>query len=251
MIRFVQRYLIVLLACLLALTFSVWPQLMQKAAANMPSVLEQEASLVTYNPPNLGAPGETSDGGSRGCGDLLIALQPSRYNWGETADTHPTLWIHTSSAAQPLELSISEEDTQEPLYQTTFRPVDHSGFSRYVLPYDATSLALDTPYRWQVTQVCPSANDDYLEVEGVIVRRAISEELQAALNQAAPRGRVILLASNGLWYDALEALAELRLANETDETLAADWRSLLQDVQLDDSPKIEEMPLVSLYPQAL
>ncbi|MEO0770884.1 MAG: DUF928 domain-containing protein [Cyanobacteria bacterium J06649_4] len=201
--------------------------------ANAPiRIFDSEFSLITYNPPNRGAPGKTGDAATRGECPGIIALQPSLSNWGETTYTHPTFWIYLSDADQSVTLSISEEYSQKPFYSTRFISASEAGIGRYTLPYTAPSLAIDTPYRWRMDVSCPTENEAPApSVEGVVMRRAIPTALQAELNEAAPRDRIVLLSADGLWYDALDELAELRLANGVDETLEADWENLLQHVE--------------------
>lgn len=250
MIHLTQRYLIWLLACLLALWVTVGPRFLPQAVANDPSVLNPELSLVTYNPPNRGAPGRTGDAATRRCPGL-IALQPSETNWGETIDTHPTFWVYLSDAAESVTLTLSDEYSEQVIYETTFVPAAGEGIGRYTLPYNAPSLALDTLYRWQMTINCPTA-DRSPRVDGVIMRRAISEALQAELNEAAPRDRIVLLSADGLWYNALDELAELRLADSFDEALAADWANLLEYVQpLVNTEGGLAQPIIGLYPQGV
>lgn len=248
MVRIVQRYFLWLFACLLALAIMVGSQSLPKAVANDPSrAFDSEFSLITYNPPNRGAPGKTGDAATRRCPGI-IALQPSRSNWGETTHTHPTFWIYLSDAPQSVTLTLSEEYSKQAVYSTTFIPAA-AGISRYVLPYTAPSLALDTPYRWQMRANCSEPSESP-SVEGVVMRRAVPIALQAELNEAAPRDRIVLLSADGLWYDALDELAQLRLANGVDETLTADWGNLLQHVQpLIDTEGGLSTTVVEQYPE--
>ena len=140
-------------------------------------------------------------------------------------------------------------NSEQTIYETTFIPAAGEGIGRYTLPYDAPALALDTPYRWQMRTDCASA-DSAPSVEGVILRRAASDTLQAELNESAPRDRVVLLSADGLWYDALDEAAELILANGSDEAIAADWISLLKHVRpLADEEGGLIQPITGLYPQ--
>ena len=126
MMRLAKRYFIWLLACAITLSMVAWPQFIEKAAANTELVLEQSLSLITYNPPNRGAPGRTADGGSRRCSEA-IALQPSPANWGETTKTHPTFLLYVAGAADSVTLTLADEYSEEQIYQTTFTPTVRSG----------------------------------------------------------------------------------------------------------------------------
>lgn len=249
--KLARRYWVCLLAGALAISIAVWPQFADYAAANVPSAINQEFSLITYNPPNRGAPGKTADGGSRRCAEL-VALQPTPFHWGEGTDTHPTFWMYVSGAADSMTLTLADEESGELFYETTFAPTTVlSGVGRYTLPYDAPALALNTPYRWTMTASCPMT-DGKTEVNGVIMRRAMPETLQAELSESSPRDRILLLAANGLWYDAVDELAELRLANAGDETLTTDWESLLKHTRTEKFPnEVVNKPLHGEYPERL
>ena len=260
MFRLTQRYLLWLLVGLLTLAIMMGSQSLPQAVANDPGrVFDPEFSLITYNPPNRGAPGKTGDAATRGECPGIIALQPSLSNWGETTHTHPTFWIYLSDAAQSVTLTLSEEYSKEAFYSASFISAAEAGIGRYTLPYTAPTLALDTPYRWHMEVNCPTEDDAPApSVDGVVMRRAIPMALQAELNEAAPRDRIALFSADGLWYDALDELAELRLANNIDETLEGDWGNLLQHVEplvkldgglsatiVEEYPEIVPEPIVS------
>lgn len=250
MMRLAKRYFIWVLVCVIALSMAVLPQFAPKAVANNEVVLEQSLSLITYNPPNRGAPGRTADGGSRRCSEA-IAVQPSETRWGETTKTHPTFWLYVAGAADSVKLTLADEYSKEQIYQTTFTPTVRSGIGRYTLPFTAPSLAVDTAYRWTMSLTCPSADGESV-VTGVIVRRAMSEGVKAEFDDATPRDRVVLLAADGLWYDALNELAELRLANSSNAILANDWTRLLQYAKPEDvETDILKQPLMGLYPEVM
>ncbi|NJL09662.1 MAG: DUF928 domain-containing protein [Calothrix sp. SM1_7_51] len=43
-----------------------------------------------------------------------------------------------------------------------------------------------------------------------------------------------LYAANGIWFDSITLLAQLRQKNPNDSSLAADWQSLLQSIKLEN-----------------
>jgi hypothetical protein len=67
--------------------------------------------------------------------------------------------------------------------------------------------------------------------EGWIERVNLSSELQAKLSGKSPTEKASLYASEGIWYDALQILADLRRTQPTSATQGA-WQNLLQSVEL-------------------
>ncbi|MBD2259389.1 DUF928 domain-containing protein [Pseudanabaena sp. FACHB-2040] len=200
---------------------------------------------VQYEPPNRGAPGETSDLGSRPlcrrAATPFTSISPST-NWGETLESHPTFWLYLPYQASSVRLILRDEPTQEELYRTTFAVSGRDGVARFRLPETAPPLEVDRLYNWQFDFICDSENRSRFRVRGLVVRRALSEELQTQLREAAAQERVALLAEQGFWYDALTGLAELRLT-APDPILDAGWAVLLghASVGLED---LAEKPLL-------
>lgn len=182
------------------------------------------ADSVPYNPPNRGAPGEssTADAGSRGCG--LVALEPAQTHWGETLQAQPSFWLYATGPGT-VELVLSEESTNTVIYRGSFAATHGAGIGQYSLADTAAVLEVDQIYRWQFSLDCPGNPDPV--VTGIVVRRAAPEALQSALESASPREQIDLLAASGLWYDTLTTLATLRQANPNSPELATAWVDLL------------------------
>ncbi|WP_254721630.1 DUF928 domain-containing protein [Kovacikia minuta] len=71
-------------------------------------------------------------------------------------------------------------------------------------------------------------------MEGTIHRVVQDRAIAAQIESASPQQKVELYAQNGIWFDALTTLANLRLANPQDPALTSDWDSLLRSVGLED-----------------
>lgn len=195
------------------------------------------ANAVPYNPPNRGAPGRSStvrDAGSRGCG--IIVLEPTQTHWGETLQPQPTFWVYVSEPNRTISLTLTQASTDQVLYQATYTDIAQVGISRLPAPVDVPELIVDEPYRWTVSVDCPSEDEADPATTGIVVRRSPSSELTQQLANASPQERIDLLASNGLWYDTLTELGDLRLSNPSSEALLEAWASLLEHdfVQLGD-----------------
>jgi hypothetical protein len=77
--------------------------------------------------------------------------------------------------------------------------------------------------------------------EGQIERVEPNPNLVAQLKTASPRDRAALYAEAGIWYDAVNSIAQLRRSSPNDTAIAADWAELLKSVGLDT---ISQKPLI-------
>ena len=190
-----------------------------------------EFEPLEFEPPNDGAPGDREDAGSRPfCPQSdtpFTALVPGT-NLGFTAAEYPTFWLYTPYPSGVVELVLKDEYTKDTVYQTQFQLPDGPGIISLQLPDAAPPLEIGKKYRWTFDFLCHSPSV-VLSVTGVILRKPLTSALQPQLAIASPQQRVVLYAQQGLWYETLTELAQLRLANPQDTELAATWAALLQD----------------------
>ncbi len=148
--------------------------------------------------------------------------------WALTAAEAPTFWYYipyTLTPDLPVEF-ILQDDQGNNVYQTKFiASQKQPGVVKVRLPAKVAPLEVGKMYRWFFMIDCDP--DAPPLVEGSVQRIAPSATLMSQLQKATPRERVVLYAKQGLWHDALTALAELRSANPNDAALTADWVSLL------------------------
>lgn len=153
--------------------------------------------------------------------------------WGKTVAERPTFWFYvpyTLTAKLPVEFVLQDE-AQKPVYEATFTAIGTSpGIISFQLPSPAAPLEVNKMYHWYFVVNCDP--DDPIFVEGWIQRSLLNSELKRQLEQATPREQVSLYAANGIWYEAMTSLAELRHANPKDTSLTTDWTGLLQSVGL-------------------
>jgi hypothetical protein len=180
----------------------------------------------------------------------LVALIPST-NIGLTVAEHPQFWFYISSSSRRSFLAefVLIDEHENDVYKTpeNYRlPENTSGIISITLPQTSPPLQEGKYYRWVFSLICnPSDRSGDLTVNGWIERVPLESKLEQQLKTAAnPIDRVFLYANaeNGLWYEALTSLAQLRLSYPQDEQLAKDWISLLESVDLAD---IAQKPLTS------
>ncbi|MEW5859017.1 MAG: DUF928 domain-containing protein [Cyanobacteriota bacterium] len=157
------------------------------------------------------------------------ALNTFESVWALTAAESPTFWYYVPYALTP-DLPaefILQDDQGNNVYQTKFvASQKQPGVVKVRLPATVAPLKVGKMYRWFFMIDCEP--DAPPLVEGWVQRIAPSATLRSQLEKATPRERVVLYAKQGIWHDALTALAELRSANPKDAALTADWVSLLK-----------------------
>ncbi|BAY48635.1 hypothetical protein SAMD00079811_62610 [Scytonema sp. HK-05] len=216
-------------------------------------------------PPDRGAPGNRGEGASRGeCAALdlpLTALVPSYKQrlsnsqeegstmtkvWGLTSVEQPSFWFYVpyhQSDLQAIEF-VLQTDKNKTIYRTPVSVPQAPGIVRVQLQNTTTPLETNKQYHWffKVSVVCDPKQPPTLDyVEGWVQRVNLDAALRNQLKQPSPQQQVAIYALEGIWYDALTTLAELRLASPQDPRLAEDWKSLLKVIGLE---KVATQPLI-------
>ncbi|MGB3637775.1 MAG: DUF928 domain-containing protein [Rivularia sp. (in: cyanobacteria)] len=219
----------------------------------------------TLPPPPPGKPlaGRTRGGGRRGpCPDVeinLTALVPStkktlklgnieevRENvWGLTNSLRPVFRFYVpfnNKHSFPTEFLLQDEESKKMVYQSVVKLPSEPGIISVTLPETVKPLKENKNYRWFFNIYCEAQKPiPSLSVEGVVRRVKLSEELTKKINTAQPRKQAELYAAEGIWFNALNTLAQLRQQQSENKQLAEDWQSLLESIGMSD---ISEQPLV-------
>lgn len=241
-------------------TFSIysWPELAQRQPNPLRQTVARGEELlvarITYKDPDTAPPpGNRESSGTRGRPCLtgttpVTALVPDRRDktGGLTASGYPTLFFYVPATfAAKAELTLKDE-ADHTVYETAFT-IDGSrpGIVSIGMPAGSASkpLEIGKKYQWDLTVICDSNETSGNPfVRGWIQRVELSPDLKAKLDTAQQRDKAALYAENGLWYDALTALAQLRVENPAEPALATDWKDLLNQVEL--RQEIADTPLV-------
>lgn len=179
-----------------------------------------------------GRPGRRVGGGSRSpCPAIeppLTALMPAS-NWGRTIAERPTFWFYIPYSPQqaPAGEFVLQEEKGNDVYRTSFTLPKTPGFVSFNTPPQAAPLEINQWYRWYFKVYCePQTSSTPVFVEGWVQRVERTAELDRQL-KAAELEDYRIYAVNGLWFDALAHLAELRLSNTSNSKLVNDWANLL------------------------
>lgn len=204
-------------------------------------------SYVRFVPPppsGAGAPrGRRSGGAGRDdCPAVdrpLTALMPDN-NLGLTVTESPTFWFFVPqlpAIARSGEFVLQDEKHND-VYRTPFKLSEKRGIVSIRLPSNPqSSLKKDQMYRWHFRIYCQQqTTSEYFWVEGWVKQVALNPTLENQLEAAKPQD-YIAYAENGIWYEALTKLAELRLSDPQNATLTENWAQLLRTVGLEEFAK--------------
>lgn len=231
---------------------------------NRPQILSPTASAIAQNSPvkfkrpplsPRGAPGNRKGGGTRDgyiCSALdinenLMALVPAvepeptiSHVWGLTLEASPTLWFYVPYQPKDIkggELEIWDETHSDPrkyqqIYQGKFTVTNTPGAIALTLP-STVKLEPGKNYHWYLTlnmncdRVAQAVN-----VNGWIQRVKFNNHL--SLQQLGDRDRLIFYAENGIWFDAITLLAQMRRRQPETQIWLTDWQTLLGDIGLEE-----------------
>lgn len=198
---------------------------------------------VTFDPPNEGLPKNSAGGASRSgsCGDqsltqslCVIPLMPTS-NEGLTVAERPTFLMYVpQTSAKEIFFAIKDENNRHH-FQTKIPITGTSGIMSFTLPAEAPALEIEKTYQWSLILIGEQGlRPDSPGVEGQIRRVEINPIRMGQLEQMSPIERAALYGEDGIWFDTIGTLAQLRRSQPNDSTLAATWEELLSSVGLQE-----------------
>lgn len=171
-----------------------------------------------------------------------VGALKATYVWGTTIASHPTFWFYlpdSNSSLQSVEFVLQDEQNND-IYRTPVSLPQKPGVVSVQLPSTLKPLNINQSYHWFLKTTVATSCDRQQpvitrdDVEGWVQRVSPTPTLTSQLKTALPDQQIALYAQNGLWYDALTALAQLRQMNPQDKTLRGDWQELLHSVGLSE-----------------
>lgn len=222
---------------------SSWPtpaQAQSKPSSN-PTTTRKASGRVTFDPPGNGKPQETAGGASRGAqcaqeqatlGGCVTLLVPATQE-GLTTAERPTFFAYLpETSAKQVFFSLVDEN-KNTQYQTKIDLNGTGGILSFQLPADAPALQVGKNYQWSLIVIGPQGlRPDSPAVQGSVRRVELNPTLKAQVETATPLERAALYGKQGIWFDTLASLAEVRREQPSDASLAANWQELLTSVGL-------------------
>lgn len=218
-------------------------------SGSRPNNQQLRGTWNNFQPPEQGVPGRREGGGTRGlectATNALTALIPQS-TMGQTISAKPTFFYYLPVAIDKTVQFELADESDKTVYKKSFRMVtSRPGIVSINLGSDGNSPALEVGknYQWYFTIKCnPKNYRDEVLVSGWINRIAVAPTLKTELDRS-PEGRAKLsiFGKQGLWYEYLAALAQLRVESPSDASLAIEWSEVLSAVELG---KIAREPLI-------
>jgi hypothetical protein len=197
------------------------------------------------------APGRRRGGGRRdACPKVQIPLTaivpqsedtnqnpPVPYVGSLTTAEHPTFWFYVPYSLNTdltAEFILQDEAGTE-IYKRSsinFTSVEHTpGIISISLPA-TVSLEIGKRYEWYFKVSCGLEIPIY--ANGGIERISPDDSLSRQLANATPQEQAKLYQENGIWYDAVTVLGNLKRAHPNDAATTAAWNQLLQVLGIGD-----------------
>lgn len=167
------------------------------------------------------------------------------YVWGKTIAEYPTFWFYVpylSTSLRSVEFVL--QDGEDDIYRSPVTLPKTPGIVSFRLPSTAKPLEVGKMYRWffKVNVSCAPkqlSNANYQDyVEGWVQRVELNSRMTHQLETATPQQQIAIYAANGIWHEALNAIADLDGAETTVKNY---WTELLQSAGLSD---IASKPIV-------
>ena len=229
----------------MAFTQSILPSIAIALLALTPPSIAQPSNSeesIRFTPPANREPPESDSGtGTRGnCVKTEIpptAVVGRRNLLDLTIDDRPTFWMYIpyqKSDINSAVFTLQDETGEEEFVRTNLQLPDTPGIVALPLPQTAPPLEVGQTYRWYLEMDCVGENTgDNLDATAFVkglVTRISNPEVETALRSAqTPSDRARIYAENGLWYDAITELGNLRLEEPTDAQLREIWTQFLSD----------------------
>lgn len=217
-----------------------------KSESVMPKLdLSTTGRPIEQNPTNLsplikqehldfsatGRPGQRTAGGSRSnCTSdrlNLVALLPKSH-WGKTFTERPTFWLYISSLPKSEILGelVLQDENRNDIDRIPVRLSQNAQLVGLKVPKTSAPLAVDRWYRWYFKIYCSShPSSSPIFVQGWIQRVALNTATESLIRKTNRPD--VVYSQQGIWYDAVNYLAQLVLNYPESSIIRQDWQKLL------------------------
>ena len=191
--------------------------------------------------PQRQVPERTTPGGSRSDGQCFLNAEKMpltplvpKDNFGLTVAKYPTIFVYIPETfAKKAFFSITDPYGKFH-YQTEISLPEQSGAIAISLAQIQQPLQLNSNYQWSLVLICgDQLEPDDPQVTGFIQRVELDYSPTQLSELDISQQSVCLLSQQGIWYDLLHHLAELRKAQPENSFLIQHWEELLTKVGLE------------------
>ncbi|PZU97736.1 MAG: hypothetical protein DCE90_06560 [Pseudanabaena sp.] len=211
---------------------------------SLTSAVQAQNRKVRYVPPsNAGAPKVSVPGITRSACDselsCLIALVPDlktdQAPVPQTISKRPTIYFLTPKVDGRVYFRLDEDfgtpSQRKRIYRSSFKIKNDAGVIAYRLPDDAPNLELNKRYSWKFDiDDVSNTRSVYGSIKRVELDQVVAQKLSVMTD---PLERASLLAAQGIWYEALQILAEAQLTVPKNLEIFEEWAALLKSASLD------------------
>lgn len=202
---------------------------------------------VTFEPPAEDMPRSSMGGASRTISQCLnetndaampfSALLPAS-NGGLTVASHPTILAYLPKTSAPNVFFSWRDENGRDLYQAVLPIEQKAGIIDFRLPQDAPALEVGKNYQWALGIMCDGRlQPDSPMVQGQVKRVELAREAQNNLDKSISLKNAAEYGEQGLWYETVATLAQLKTEQPQDLQIASNWTELLNSVGLTDITK--------------
>ncbi len=132
------------------------------------------------------------------------------------------------------EFSLQDSEGMD-VYRTPVELPSQPGIIDISLPNTVKSLQVGQNYRWYFKVRCKQGRGNLpVFVEGSVQRINLESRVRSELQAAADnRQKILVYTKEGIWFDALNLLAQISKSSPQDVSIKEDWQTLLKSVGLD------------------
>jgi hypothetical protein len=203
---------------------------------------EDKLRIPSYKPPSRSAPGGRIGGGSRGSQDeipTLLTLAPDHRGLATT--DAPTLYWFISQPAHGADIKITLADTQggEPLLSHALSGEIPRGIHPLALSAENVHLKPEAEYEWKISFVSSADNTKTMITRGLVSYVEPKASLQHDVAKTKREDLSFLYASQGYWYDSIQAISALIAEHPEDMNFRLMRAALLDQVRLHDAADLD------------
>lgn len=170
---------------------------------------------------------------------LVPEIDAEKQIWGLTTADHPEFLFYLSKFRTPeqpkttrlnIEFVLQDEDDQYVHKIQFVLPLTEGGIIRIPVPANRDPLQVGKRYTWTLLTKFGPNETNY--VHGRIYRVQMDSQRQQELQAASPMKRLEIYLEEGLWFDAISMLVDLKQDAPQDLTILSRWNSLLDEINL-------------------